>query len=143
MVLFLCFQGIFLWRTCFNFSMEGFVTQEFHCRKMTDHLMAASLEVLDDKFKCPLDNGLHAELCFEKRIVHKSDDEDDENAEHIYEFYHIEVPSECRGKGVAMPFAKACFDYAKEHNWKVKVTCTYLREKFLGQYSEKYKTILY
>ncbi|EFC47132.1 predicted protein [Naegleria gruberi] len=112
---------------------------------MSEQQYAEKLELKSDKFSCLLDDGKHyATLSFEKKKYHQRDHHEisEVTPTHIYEFYHIEVPQAYRGKGIAMPFAKACFDYALQHNWKVKVTCTYLREKFLGLHSGHYKSIL-
>ncbi|KAF0976912.1 hypothetical protein FDP41_004207 [Naegleria fowleri] len=131
---------------------------------MSEAYFSEHLHVGEDQFSCVVGNGdfgslqpssptssstnSKAILEFEKKKIHvrgmmMGEDEKKLNSFVVHEFYHIEIPDSCRGKGVAMPFAKACFDYAKQHGWKVKVTCPYLREKFLGQYREKYKDILY
>ncbi|WP_205340750.1 GNAT family N-acetyltransferase [Denitrificimonas caeni] len=46
--------------------------------------------------------------------------------EHTLDFCHTFVPSELRGKGVAAVLAKAAFAYAKEHQFKVIPSCSYI-----------------
>ncbi|KAG2388320.1 hypothetical protein C9374_000484 [Naegleria lovaniensis] len=121
---------------------------------MSEAYFSEHLQIGENQFSCVVGDGnlqssSKAILEFDKKKVHvhgQTMGEDEFGKKFsfvVHEFYHIEIPDSCRGKGVAMPFAKACFDYAKQHGWKVKVTCPYLREKFLGQYREKYRDILY
>ncbi|EFC46433.1 predicted protein [Naegleria gruberi] len=119
------------------------ITRTFKCNliqlkvdnqgKENNYFIASSqLRIYPDNFSYPLDdNGNYAILQFSK---------DSESG--VYEFYHVEVPVAFKGKGIAMPFAKACFDHALENNWKVKVTCTYLKWKFLEKYYDTYERIL-
>lgn len=46
--------------------------------------------------------------------------------EHTLDFYHTFVPNEMRGKGVAAVLAKAGLAYAKEQNYTVVPSCSYI-----------------
>jgi len=41
-----------------------------------------------------------------------------------------------------MGFVKQCFDYAKENDWKLKVTCPYMKGPFLKKYATEYKQMV-
>ncbi|KAL9655215.1 hypothetical protein ABK040_008990 [Willaertia magna] len=101
---------------------------------MSQEITESTLEKNKDNLRIKLQTGEYAILNFDLIKKHHKT---------IHEFYHIEVPPSYRGKGIAMPFAKKCFDYAKENGWTVKVTCPYLLEKFLGLYRNKYEDILF
>lgn len=73
-----------------------------------------------------------------------------------YEFFRIEVPEPFRGTGIATKLANVriffssycdtrqfAFDHALNNNWKVIVTCGYLKNKYLTpEKKEQYKSIL-
>lgn len=42
------------------------------------------------------------------------------------DFFHTFVPDDLRGKGVAAVLAKVAFAYAKQHQFKVIPTCSYI-----------------
>jgi len=60
--------------------------------------------------------------------------------ENCYEFYHIEVSLQFRGPNLARSFATNVFQYAFDNVWKVDVTCTCLKNKFL-QGKTKYRFV--
>lgn len=42
------------------------------------------------------------------------------------DIHHTYVPNELRGKGIAALLAKTALDYAKEHNYTVIPSCSYI-----------------
>ncbi|HZJ95547.1 MAG TPA: GNAT family N-acetyltransferase [Thiopseudomonas sp.] len=46
--------------------------------------------------------------------------------EATWDIHHTYVPNELRGKGVAALLAKTALAYAKEHNYKVVPSCSYI-----------------
>ena len=46
--------------------------------------------------------------------------------EHTIDMHHTFVPNELRGKGVAAVLAKTALDYAKEQDYKVVPSCSYI-----------------
>jgi predicted GNAT family acetyltransferase len=52
-----------------------------------------------------------------------------------YHFDHTEVPPELRGQGIAGQLARAAFDHARKHGWRVVPACSYI-EVFLKRHPE-------
>lgn len=46
--------------------------------------------------------------------------------ESTWDIHHTFVPNQLRGKGVAAVLAKTALAYAKEHNYKVIPSCSYI-----------------
>lgn len=57
----------------------------------------------------------------------------------IMELYTTHTPLQLRGKGLAEKVVKAALDYAKENNFKVIPTCSYVRV-FIERHPE-YKSL--
>ena len=49
----------------------------------------------------------------------------------IINMYHTFSPPEFRGQGMAAQVCDAAFHYAKERQWKVRPSCSYIRDRFL------------
>jgi predicted GNAT family acetyltransferase len=45
--------------------------------------------------------------------------------EEVMEIYKVEVPHELRGQGVGNKLLEIVLNYAKEHNYKIKPTCSF------------------
>jgi len=58
----------------------------------------------------------------------------------IMDIQHTFVPEGARGHGVAELLAKAAFDYAREHKYRVVPTCPFIR-KWLGTQPEEAKLV--
>ncbi|KAL9652350.1 hypothetical protein ABK040_012006 [Willaertia magna] len=122
-------------------TLRSFQTNSYFSAstEMSDYVFDKSNEnkfqVKGDKFWLDLPNGQKAHLDF--KVV-------DQNKK-LYEFYYLEVPDEFKGKGVAEPFTKKCFDYAKQQGWKVKPSgpgASYLSDVFLRDFGDEYKDII-
>ena len=55
--------------------------------------------------------------------------------EEVLDFKDTYVPPEHRGRGVAADLARAAFEYAKEHGYRVIPTCPYI-ETYLKRHPE-------
>lgn len=55
--------------------------------------------------------------------------------EDVLDFKDTYVPPEHRGRGVAAALARAAFEYAKEHGYRVIPTCPYI-ETYLKRHPE-------
>lgn len=54
----------------------------------------------------------------------------------VLNFYSVFVPPEGRGKGVAAKLVIHGFEYAREHNMRVRPTCPYVSGAFLKRYPQ-------
>ena len=52
----------------------------------------------------------------------------------VLDIKKVFVPKEKRGKGLAKKLTKKCFEYAKENKLKVKLTCSYVKNKFMPEH---------
>jgi predicted GNAT family acetyltransferase len=49
----------------------------------------------------------------------------------VLDIQHVFVPPEYRGCGVAEVLARKAFGLARQHGWKVRPSCSYIRETFI------------
>lgn len=49
----------------------------------------------------------------------------------VLEIYRTFVPSELRGKKIADRMAEACFEYAKENQFAIRPSCSFISSTFL------------
>ncbi|MBI2076643.1 MAG: N-acetyltransferase [Candidatus Aenigmarchaeota archaeon] len=52
------------------------------------------------------------------------------------DIYHVFVPEDLRGRGIAEQLALAAFSYARRNKLSVIPTCPYIRDKFLEEHKE-------
>ena len=52
------------------------------------------------------------------------------------DIYHVLVPEELRGRGLAEQLALAGFEYARKNSLAVVPTCPYIKDKFLKDHKE-------
>jgi predicted GNAT family acetyltransferase len=64
------------------------------------------------------------------------------STENHFEYYFVEINEDYSGKGYAQTLAEYSFDHALKNDWKVKVTCNYLKKKYIPKTNDKYKEIL-
>ena len=80
----------------------------------------------------------------EKRFVVKADDQEVyvefEMRNNKMELDHTYTHPELRGKGLAAQVVRAALEYAKENNFKVIPTCSYVRS-FISK-NEEYKELV-
>jgi predicted GNAT family acetyltransferase len=57
-------------------------------------------------------------------------------------YYHTEVPTSHKGKGLGNILAKAAFDWAVQNNKKVIPSCWFIRDVFLPKNSEYQKIVI-
>jgi len=53
------------------------------------------------------------------------------------ELFHTLVPKEIGGRGIAAALVKFALEYAKENNFKIKPTCSYVKV-YLERHKEQY-----
>ncbi len=73
-------------------------------------------------------DGKEAELLYKK-----------EN--NIMDLYHTFTPEELRGKGIAEILTNAAFEFAKQHNLKIRPSCSYVKDVFLKKHPEWMKIV--
>jgi len=56
-----------------------------------------------------------------------------------WDFWHTEVPLSLSGKGVASHLAKGAMAHVVAHDYRVRMSCSYLRDHFLPRHFEEYK----
>ena len=54
----------------------------------------------------------------------------------IMDIQHVYVPKEFRHHGVAEGLVRKALSVAIENGWKVRPTCSYVRDTFFGRYPE-------
>ena len=54
----------------------------------------------------------------------------------VLDFYHVFVPPRYRNRGYAGRLVIAGFDYAREHNLKVRPTCPFISGEFLPRFPQ-------
>ncbi|KAL6067467.1 N-acetyltransferase domain-containing protein [Balamuthia mandrillaris] len=67
----------------------------------------------------------------EQAVLEYSEDKDG-----VLDYYHTFTPPSKRGQGIAAKLATAAFDYAKENDRKMRLSCWYLRDNFLPEHPE-------
>lgn len=58
------------------------------------------------------------------------------------ELYYTEVPVELRGRGIGKSLAKGALECAAKDNYKIKVTCEYLKDYIRRFAGDKYKKLI-
>ncbi len=54
----------------------------------------------------------------------------------VMDIYHVFVPENMRGQGMAEKLAEAAFKFARVEGLKIKPTCPYIRDTFLKKHPE-------
>ena len=74
------------------------------------------------------------------QILAKQSSSPQQQQQFFVEYDHVEVPVEFKGHDLGKVLADAAFEHARQHGWKIKVTCPYLVRKYvsLDAVKEKY-----
>ena len=56
--------------------------------------------------------------------------------QNVMDIQHVYVPKAFRGQGVAEGLVNKALSVAKRNKWKIRPTCTYVRDTFFARYPE-------
>ncbi len=56
----------------------------------------------------------------------------------VMDFYHVYVPPSHRGSGLAGRLCIAGFEYAREHQLRVRATCPFVAQDFVPRFPQYY-----